>query len=127
MPTSWTTPITWVASAPTVSQFNQQIRDNLTHVYEAKGNVRAVATKTGNYTATADDGLLLCNGTLTVTLPSAATVGAGFVYQIKNIGTGTVTIDPDGAQTVDGQSTIAIPNQYWSLTICSDGSNWHIL
>lgn len=127
MPTSWTTPLTWIASAPTVSQFNQQIRDNLKHLYETKGSVRGVATKTTTYTATADDGLLLCNGTFTVTLPAASSLGAGFVYQIKNIGTGTVTIDPNGAETIDGQSTVAIANQYWSLTICCDGSNWHII
>ena len=32
--TTWTTPITWGTADPTVSQFNQQIRDNENHLYE---------------------------------------------------------------------------------------------
>jgi hypothetical protein len=45
------------------------------------------------------------SGVVTCTLPSAATVGNGFFVNISNQGTGTVTIDGDGAETIDGEVT----------------------
>lgn len=127
MPTAWTTPTTFTATVVTVANLNTNVRDNTTHLKEQIGNARAVVTKTGTYTATTSDGLILCNGTFTINLPTAASVGAGWVYQIKNIGTGTVTIDGNASETIDGQTTIALAVQYDNLTICSDGSNWLIL
>lgn len=48
--------------------------------------------KTTTYTLTADDEVILCNGTFTVTLPTAVGI-TGKKYTIKNVGTGVVTID----------------------------------
>lgn len=63
---------------------------------------------------------------VTVNLPTAAGI-TGRIYQIKLRGTGTLTIDPSGAETIDGAATHALATQYQSVTIVSDGTNWSVL
>lgn len=55
------------------------------------GERLAIRTVTADYAASDDDCTILADGTLTITLPSAA-AAAGQIYRIKNIGTGTVTV-----------------------------------
>ena len=43
------------------------------------------------------------------------------------IGTANVTIDGNSAETIDGLTTIILYNQYASITIVSDNSNWIIV
>jgi len=64
----------------------------------------------------------------TFTLPSAATLGAGFTYVFKKIDSSnnTVTIDPNSTQTVDGVTTYVLTKQYETLCATSDGTNWVI-
>jgi len=66
---------------------------------------------------------------VTLTLVSAATVGEGFKYQLKRLGTGSVIIDPAGSEYIDhsGQSTFTIGAQYDSITLISDGTNWLLI
>jgi len=64
---------------------------------------------------------------ITVNLVAAATCGSGFKYQIKNRSTNTITIDPSGAETVDGSSTFTLSTQEASVTLITDGSNWFII
>jgi len=42
-------------------------------------------------------------------------------------GAGNTVVDGNGAETIDGASVQTITNQYDSITIQSDGSNWYIL
>jgi len=85
-----------------------------------------VVSKTTTYTATTSEGIILCSGTFTVTLPTAVGI-QGKVFNIKNTGTGTITVDANGTQTIDGQLTQLLEDQYMSLQIVSDGANWNIL
>jgi len=88
-----------------------------------------LVTKTTTYTALPEDHTILCgpgNETFTVTLPTASAV-TGQVLNIKNIGTGTITVDGNGSETIDEGTTAIINTQYESISIHSDGSNWHIL
>ena len=85
-----------------------------------------VVSKVAGYTAVPSDDVILCNGTFTVTLYTA--VGhSGTVIVVKNIGSGTVTVDGNGSETIDGALTFAISTKYESLTIVSDGSNWLLI
>jgi hypothetical protein len=95
-------------------------------LYDAADVQQAVISKTGVYTATVVDDIILCNGTFTINLYTAIGYD-GNLITIKNIGTGTVTVDAFGTQTIDGSLTAALPVQYTSLTLTSDGSNWNII
>ena len=65
---------------------------------------------------------------ITVNLVAAATVGSGFKYQIKNrAASSTITIDPNGSETIDGATTFDLDTQESSVTLITDGSNWFII
>lgn len=64
-------------------------------------------------------------GNITVNLPAAAD-SVGRRIWIKNLGVGTVTVDGNGAETIDDDLT-QILAQYSTLQIISDGSEWWIL
>ena len=93
----------------------------------AIGMKQAYVTKTGAYTATNDDYVIDCtSGTFTVTLP-ASSGRTGRILIIKNSGAGTITVDGNAAETIDGAATYAISVQYGTIQIMSDGTNWKII
>lgn len=59
-------------------------------------------TSTGALVATDLGKLINLNGTFTLTPDAAATLGSGWWCWLRNVGTGTPTLDPTGAETVDG-------------------------
>ena len=67
---------------------------------------------------------LWASGVGTLTMPSAATVGAGWFCMIRNGGTGILTIAVTGANTIDGASSQQLQLTE-SLVIVSDGTNWN--
>lgn len=56
---------------------------------------------------------------------AAATIGR--VYNIKNSGTGAITIATTSSQTIDGATSYKLLAQYQSVTVQSNGSNWIII
>jgi hypothetical protein len=67
-----------------------------------------------------------CTGTFTITLPTSG-VSAGEEIRIKNMGTGTITIDPQ-TQDIDGTATDYILDiQYSAITLVSTGTHWEII
>ncbi|MBY5442112.1 hypothetical protein HFO93_01145 [Rhizobium leguminosarum] len=78
------------------------------------------AAKAGDYTALASDNNAVHRFTAAaiVTLTAAATLGANWHYAIIADG-GDVTIDPNGAETIDGAATLLVPNGYSVFIICS--------
>lgn len=90
-----------------------------------------VVAKTGAYTATSSDHVILCNasgGAFTITLPAASGV-LGIIYHIKKTDSSgnAVTVDGNGSETIDGATTASLTAQYESIMIVCDGSNWHII
>lgn len=66
------------------------------------------------------------SGTFTQTLTAAGTLGSGWWVYYGNSGTGTVTIDPAGTETIGGATTLTInPNELY-LVQC-DGSNFNLI
>lgn len=89
-------------------------------------------TKTSNYTVVeADrDKLILVDatsGSVTISLPAAATAGNGFRISIKKIDSSgnTVTTDANSSETIDGALTSVLSTQYDTDNLISDGSNWY--
>lgn len=90
----------------------------------------ATVTKTANYTATSDDHTIridTTSGNVTIALPTAAS-SVGRIYTFKKtVAANTATIDPSGAETIDGSSTSTLSSQYDKLTIQSNGTSWDII
>jgi hypothetical protein len=95
-------------------------------VTDSSGTNTTISTTTG-----ISEVHLISNGAnnVTITLPAAATAGEGYRYEIKRLGTGSVTIDPNGSEYIDhsGQTTFAIGAQYDSVSLVTDGSNWFLI
>lgn len=60
---------------------------------------------------------LLCSGSWSLGLSAAALLGAGWWCRVKNIGSGTITIDPLDSETIDGMPTWSLANRYGELTL----------
>ena len=88
-----------------------------------------ISNKTAAYTVVAGDLGTIINctsGTFTVSLTAAATLGSGFncwVWNTSSTATDTITIDPSGAETIDGRTTLILRRGEGTQIVC-DGTNW---
>lgn len=84
-----------------------------------------ILTKTAAYTVVSGDRgeVISASGSWTLALTAAATLGLGFNTILTNAGSGVITVDPGGAELVDGVSTLTIPAGAASLLICT-GTAW---
>lgn len=88
-----------------------------------------VVAKTGAYTATTTDSVILCNtsgGAFAITLPNATTC-KGKTYTIKDsansAAANNITVNTNGGN-IDGAATQIINTNYGIVTVISDGTNW---
>ena len=82
----------------------------------------------GNILAT-DDHIYATAGAggITLTLPSPSSVpGQPFLIKKVDSAAGFVTINPNAAETIDGQASWQLVNQYQSVELTSDGTNWQV-
>jgi hypothetical protein len=79
-------------------------------------------------TLAASDTMVLCTNASpqTVTLMTAASA-AGRIVTVKQLGAGAVTVDGNGAETIDGAANYAIPAANGSVQLYSDGTSWYIV
>ena len=89
------------------------------------GFLSTVLSKSASFSLTSDykDNFIECTATLTITMLPSATAKEGFAFTIKNNGSGTVTLDPDGSETIDGNATMDLLSGEMAIVV-SDGSNW---
>lgn len=89
---------------------------------------RAITASTtaaaSDYTIRAD----ATGGAIVLALPAANTATRR-IYNVKKIDAtvNAVTIDPSGAELIDGAATRAITTQYTNVTVQSNGTGWDIL
>ena len=85
-----------------------------------------VLPKTANYTVTQADRCKVIDctaNTFTLTLPAVAQAGAGFDLEVRNAGTGMITLDGNASETINGTTTVVLlPNSLVKL-ICT-GTAW---
>jgi hypothetical protein len=87
------------------------------------GGVTTISGAT--YIIVPNDGnrLLTFSDNCVASLPSASDVGPLFKVWIESRGE-LVTLEPDGAETIDGEDLLVIPKDQ-GVFLCSDGSNWY--
>lgn len=92
-----------------------------------------VLSKTANYTVTVTDGkdvFVKCDasgGNVTLSLYTSVGNPGRTVRAVKtDSSTNTCTVDPFGAQTINGAATYVLRTQYDQINILSDGVNWFI-
>ena len=97
-----------------------------------EGNITTVNTST--YDLLITDYILSVTYTATgpvtsLTLPTAQCIERRIIH-IKDsgglAGTNNITIDTQGAETIDGNATKTMNTNYEAISIYSDGTNWYI-
>lgn len=85
-----------------------------------------VHTFSTTYTIGAPDRAALyvwTGGVDTLSLPAAASVGNDFFVSVRNSGSGNLTVDPSGAETINDASTLVLlPGD--SAMLVTDGTEW---
>lgn len=99
--------------------------DGTNALWAAAGSSLVRDARTSNTILDADDNgvfIDITSGTFTQTFTAAATLGSGWFCYIRNSGTGDITLDPNGSETIDGlTSFILYPNEV--RIVQSDGTN----
>jgi len=83
-----------------------------------------LAKSSGYTVTTADRGKLIeCTGTFTLTFPTVASAKAGFSFWVRVV-SGTLTLDGDGSEQINGAATYAISNAGDVVLITCTGTAW---
>ena len=97
---------------------------------EASGgpSLLTALNKSAAYTALPEDvgSLINASGTWTLSLSPAASLGDGWWVYARNTGNGDITIDPYGAETIDGAATYVLKPGFVVLLQC-DGTRFRLL
>lgn len=90
--------------------------------------VTTITSAASPYSATGNQVVLVnaTGGAVTVSLPSAVTTTTPIEVKKTDSSSNAITVDPVGAQTVDGAATYLITLQYESAKFISDGTNWFV-
>ena len=70
--------------------------------------------------------LVWTGGSGTFSLGGASTLGDGFVFHVHNDGTGALTLDPSGAEQINGTSTVLLDPGDSATVVCT-GSEWYTI
>lgn len=131
-------PVARVTLATTTTEITDSLIDDIRHLgllgsggYAVKDP--AVLAKAVAYPVViADDGKLIdvdaSGGARTITLPTVATAGDGFIIGVKKTDSSAnaVTVDGNGSETIDGATTRTIGFQYAAEFYRCDGTEWHL-
>lgn len=125
----------FVCDGETIASFRESagvFAGGATVVLYGNDTVRRTPVGSGNYNIGASDCLVaktaIFPGGDTANLPTAASVGMGKLLIVKDesgtAASNNITIDGNGAETIDGSLTIAITANYGVAKLYCDGSNW---
>jgi hypothetical protein len=92
-------------------------------------SVTTITSVDSPYSPTVNQNVVLADttgGSITINLPAANTALVPLTYK-KIAAANTLTIDPNGAETIDGSATAVITEVYTGVTLVSDGSNWFVI
>jgi hypothetical protein len=80
-------------------------------------------TSTQSVTQSYNNSFLVATGNTSLGLLAAASAEEGFIFTVLNNGTGVVTLDPNGSETINGQATLTLYPGEAALVVC-DGDEW---
>lgn len=120
------TALLWASYVPAYGQL-RNVTDNAAGIsYNANSK-----TVLGAYTVGKDDHTVLVNaaaGAVPITLPAPNSRAYPYLVVKKIDATANaVTLDPAGAATIDGATTISIGAQYQQVILHANATGWHIL
>lgn len=100
----------------------------LSEVIRSSANATTTYTATGDISATTTVHLVdATTGPVTATLPLAASAVNQFYYIKKvDVSANAVTVEGNGAETIDGAANQSLAAQYNAITVYSDGTEWFI-
>lgn len=99
------------------------MRDVTQALGDVRFNFRAVSS---NYSMLDTDQIIqIETAGIVVTLPSATAVPGKWIPSIKNVTSGTVSVNCLGSQTVDSLTTVHLLKDE-SISVYSDRTNWRI-
>lgn len=123
----------------TTTAVTATLGDNTTKVATTAFVTTAVGGASGGYTLTTEtagftenslsgEKIRLCDlaAGFTVTLPTAIGNTSKLTYK-KMLAAGSIIIDGNGAQTIDGGTTATLNLQYEAITLVSNNANWMII
>lgn len=94
------------------------------------GQFVAPTSKTATFTALLSEmaySVSASGGAVTANLPTAVgCAGKEFFVKKTDSSANTVTLDPNGSETINGAATLALSTQHEGVSIESDGTNWFI-
>jgi len=110
--------------ADPIKNYVDAIDSNVSTAF-GKTFLNTITAVSSNYTVQASDRgkLISASNTITVTLLAAASATDGYAIMIANNGSGVVTVDGDGSETINGALTVILsPGE--SIIIVTQGSSW---
>jgi hypothetical protein len=132
----------WDSAAPTLLQGEVGLETDTRRIKVGDGstawaslsywNYPKMAAKSADYTITDDDADVfeITTGATdrTVTLPTLADNAGRIITVIKvDSASGTVTVDGEGAETIDGETSYVLPSQYNRITVLAGTSSWVVM
>jgi len=107
------------------ANMNNMGREIMAQVKAGVDYKAVLASKSGNYTAVVNDNnsIIRFSAAATLSLPDASTLGVNWHVTVMADG-GAVTVDPNASETINGATTIVIPEGLSTLVIC-DGTNFY--
>jgi len=68
------------------------------------------------------------SGSFTITLPDPSTLGFGWQVAIKkSVDANSVTVEPFGGESIDGDSSVVLENAENAIQVRTDGTQWYSL
>jgi len=77
-----------------------------------------------NLTSIYENANIYGTGSFTINLLPAADAGDGFFFRVYNSGAGTITIDPNSSETINGDASLSIIAGGWAYVYCDSATNW---
>jgi len=99
--------------------------------HQTSGKHFHLITKSSDYTTVSSDNWGMfrvdtSSGNVVITLLASATAGDGHIMSFTNTSTNSLTLDPNGSETISGETSLLVRKDKVAIIEC-DGTNWHNL